>query len=234
MPTNQLTNPALIKLLHLADPTLPIGAYTHSNGLETYVQYNLISNKAQLQDFLQQQLLENWVYNDLAFVRQAYGYAKQSALEELVALGELIHALKSAAELRSASLKLGQRIYKIFREYVDDELLRGFNQALEEKRLIPHYALVFGVYAAALNLELAASLSAFGYNLLMGMITNGVKLIPLGQLEGQAIFFALESKIAEAVSNTMQLAEQDIGRCSVGLELRSMQHETLYSRLYMS
>lgn len=230
MPANLI----LVKLLHLADPTLPIGAYTHSNGLETYVQHNLISNKLQLQDFIQQQLLENWVYNDLAFVRQAYIYAKNAELEQLELLGDVINALKSANELRSASLKLGQRMVKIFRENLHGELVQNIHQKVEQKSIIPHYSLMFGVYACVLGAELAQTLTAFAYNSLMGMITNGVKLIPLGQLEGQAIFFALEAKIAEAVNKTLELAEEEIGRCSIGLELRSMQHETLYSRLYMS
>lgn len=227
-------NSKLIKLLHLSDPTLPIGAYTHSNGLETYVQYNLITNKSQLKTFIQHQLRYNLVYNDVAFVRFAYIYAQQQDFVQLQNLSQLIQALKSASELRNASLKLGQRLLKIFRTHFSGDLMENIHQAVDKKTLKPHYPLLFGIYAQVLGASLEASLEAFLYNLLMGMITNGVKLVPLGQLDGQAIFFELESELNKALTKTMQVEARDLGRCSIGIELRSMQHESLYSRLYMS
>lgn len=224
----------LIKLLHLADPTLPIGAYTHSNGLETYVQYNLITNKSQFQDFINHQLLYNWIYNDAAFVRFAYEYTQAQEIAQLIRLSKIVHALKTASELRNAGMKLGQRLLKIFQNNLDGNFVNLVHHEVEQKNLLPNYALIFGIYAQILGISLHASLEAFLYNLLMNMITNGVKLIPLGQLEGQTIFFELEEKLTCAVQKTLQIEFKDLGRSSVGLELRSMQHECLYSRLYMS
>ena len=51
-------------LLHLVDPTLPIGGFNHSSGLETFVQQGVVSTKASLEEYVQTQLLQNWIYND--------------------------------------------------------------------------------------------------------------------------------------------------------------------------
>ena len=67
-----------------------------------------------------------------------------------------------------------------------------------------------------------------------GMVTNAVKLVPLGQLEGQKILFEVKRNIPSWVEKTMNLEEEKIGLSNVGFDLRSMQHERLYSRLYMS
>jgi urease accessory protein UreF len=66
------------------------------------------------------------------------------------------------------------------------------------------------------------------------MVTNAVKLVPLGQLEGQKILFEVKRNIPSWVEKTMNLEEDKIGLSNVGFDLRSMQHERLYSRLYMS
>ena len=59
-------------LLHLVDPTLPIGGFNHSNGLETFVQQSVVSTKPSLEEYVQTQLLQNWVYNDGAYLSLAF------------------------------------------------------------------------------------------------------------------------------------------------------------------
>jgi len=78
------------------------------------------------------------------------------------------------------------------------------------------------------------ALTGFFYNAAAGMVTNSVKLVPLGQLEGQAILFSLSALINELVATALQPDKAMIGLCCTGFDIRCMQHEQLYSRLYMS
>ena len=90
------------------------------------------------------------------------------------------------------------------------------------------------LYANALLIPKADALTGFYYNAAAGFVTNCVKLIPLGQQDGQEILFSLQPLIKKLVENTMQPNKELIGLCCTGFDIRCMQHEQLYSRLYMS
>jgi urease accessory protein len=85
-----------------------------------------------------------------------------------------------------------------------------------------------------MNIPKQETLTGFYYNAAAGFVTNCVKLIPLSQQSGQEILFALKPLIATLAEQTMQPDEDTLGLCCSGFDIRSMQHERLYSRLYMS
>ena len=105
---------SLLSLLHLCDPALPIGGFSHSSGLETYVQQGIVFNKETAKQFVTQQLTQNICYTDAAFASLAYDAANFDDLNEIMILDETCSALKLAKEMRQASNKLGVRLLKIF------------------------------------------------------------------------------------------------------------------------
>ncbi len=218
-------NPALISLLQLSDPALPIGSYAHSGGLETYVQEGVVHDAVSARHFVQEMLRANLYYTDAALVSLAHEAAgnremevEPTALEELDALCE---AVKLPREMREASRKLGGRLLKIF-------------GPITGTPAIAHYPVVFGYCAASLNIPRRETLTGFYYNAAAGMVTNCVKLIPLGQQEGQTLLLSLHPLIGELTEKGLQPDRTLIGRSCVALDIRCMQHEQLYSRLYMS
>ena len=84
------------------------------------------------------------------------------------------------------------------------------------------------------GISLRESLTAFYFSTATGIITNAVKLVPLGQIQGQEILFKIQDEIEEWVNQTVALDRGLVGISNVGFDLRSMQHERLRSRLYMS
>ncbi|MBD0286649.1 MAG: urease accessory protein UreF, partial [Flavisolibacter sp.] len=104
----------LLRLLQLSDPTLPVGGYAHSSGLETYVQKGVVKDKASARAFAVQMLSQNIRYTDAAFVSLAYDAAKENNWEMLLALDAECTAVKLPKEMRQASQKLGMRLLKIF------------------------------------------------------------------------------------------------------------------------
>ena len=221
-------------LLHLSDPTLPIGGYSHSNGLETYVQHGLVNDAASAENFIVQVLNSNLKFNDASFMYLAYEAAKAGDLECIIRLDQELTALKCAKEIRQASQKLGLRLMKVFNRHLNNELTAGLQKAINEKLMDGHYCLVFGLYAHLMEIPLAEALFAFYYNAAVGLVTNSVKLVPLGQLDGQDILFNLQPMMKRLVGETINLERSLVGFCNVGLDIRCMQHERLYSRLYMS
>lgn len=224
----------LLSLLHLSDPTLPIGGYSHSNGLETYVQEGLVHNTATAEAYIQSMLANNLRYNDAAFASLAYDAAAKQDLGMLLQLDEECTALKIPRELRQASQKLGIRLLKIFNRQQPFAFIQQYEQAMQEGRATGHYCLMYGVYACLLVSSKLDALKAFYYNAAVGMVTNSVKLVPLSQLDGQDILFRLQPLLRELASLTLEPDPKWLGCCNPGFDIRCMQHERLYSRLYMS
>ncbi len=224
----------MLSLLQLSDPTLPIGGYAHSGGLETYVQSGRVCNRSSASDYIRYMLTENIRYGDAAFASLAYEAVCDGDIDECIRLDTECTALKLPREIREASAKLGIRLLKVFQPILQDPVLDQYAEAIRKKSVSGHYCMAFGICAAAMGILKKDMLAGFYYNASVGMVTNSVKMIPLGQQEGQELLFSLRPLIVELVENTMDPDRDLLGLCCTGFDIRCMQHEILYSRLYMS
>ena len=225
---------SLIEILHITDPTLPIGGFSHSNGLETYVQQNLVKNMSSTQDFVESMLRNNYKYNDGLAVKLAFEFTLENNLEEILNLDNECHALKAPREVREGSQKLGARLIKIYGQLLGDPFLNKINRLILEKKMHGHYAVIYGIITALLKLDKEKVTCAFLYNAAVSMITNAVKLVPLGQTDGQQIIYNVQGLIEDLTLEIMELERDMHGVCNAALDIKCMQHEHLYSRLYMS
>lgn len=224
----------VFRLLHLADATLPIGGFAHSAGLETYVQHGIVWDSSTAKEFVVAMLEHNLQYTDAAFVSLAFDTAIESDSKKLLQLDDECTAIKLPRELRQASQKMGMRFLKIFARLCQNDFVTDYLNAIQQEKAAGHYCLAFGVVARALKLTKKETLNGFYYNAASAMVTNCVKLIPLSQQHGQELLFSLYGLIEKLVQQTLQPDRDLIGLCCSGFDIRSMQHEELYSRLYMS
>jgi len=225
---------SLLEILHIADPTLPIGGFSHSNGLETYVQQNLVHDAVSVQEFVESMLKNNYKYNDALALKLAYELTLQGDLEGILSLDNECHALKAPREVREGSQKLGVRLIKIYGKRLDDPFLNAVLAHVLDKTTHGHYSVIYGVVAAVLKIEIDKAVGSFLFNAAVSMITNAVKLVPLGQMDGQEILFSVQQLIDHLTTETLELDREMYGVCNAALDIKCMQHEQLYSRLYMS
>lgn len=233
-PTEIKTYP-LFSLLQISDPMLPIGGYTQSFGLETYVQKGIVHNADTSRSYLESYLLNNFLYNDLLAVKLAWEYADKENLEAIGNLDRILCASKTPMELRTASIKLGIRFSKVVETVLrDHRLFDAFLQAVKKGKWAGHYSIMYGLAARLFDIEKVDALSAAIYSTASSIVNNCAKLVPISQKDGQDILFRSHAVFRQLIDKVEALDEASLGICCFGFDLRAMQHERLYSRLYIS
>ena len=198
----------LMHILQICDSLFPVGAFTLSNGLETYVQHDIITSPKGLEEYLHS-YISVLPYNELGAAAAAYNADEK----ELCRLDEIYSAVKTPFEIRSGSEKVTRRFFKI---------CNG------------HQCIAYGLYMRDNGIELSEGLAVYGYSICSAIVTNCVKLVPLSQLAGQKILGESFELISSASEKALFTDINDIGISGAGFDLRAMQHERLYSRQYMS
>ena len=299
---------SFFELLQLNDATFPIGSYTFSWGLETFVQQGIIHDSKSAEVFIGSELSGSFLYSDLLAVRLAWeassvgsageadcasdvgragemhsasgvgsageahcassvGKANEAhsasctgnapepnnaslvctvpSWQKLQALDEIYGASRGPFELREGSRKLATRFEKTTDAFCEIPLLangtHGENSTGRTSEMhgaktaayqAVYFPVAYGAHCAERGIPLEECLAAFTYSQVSARVTTCVKLVPLSQSEGQRILYSLMKNFSDLVAKCFTLSENDLCRSSPGLDLRAMQHEYLYSRLY--
>ena len=222
-------------LLQVNDALFPIGGYSHSYGLETYIQKGIVHDEDSAQEFIHKRLKYNFSYNEFMAVRLAFEYALREDLEAISRLEEIMEAGKIPRETREASRKLGSRFIKTLSALelpVQNSIFDKYREARKGKSV--HHAVAYGVFCGAAGITENETLEHFIYAQTSAMVTNCVKTIPLSQSSGQKLLSGCYPLLQELTEKVTELGEEWLGLSGPGFDLRCMQHEGLYSRIYMS
>ena len=222
-------------LLQVNDALFPIGGYSHSYGLETYIQKGIVHDEDSAQEFIHKRLKYNFSYNEFMAVRLAFEYALREDLEAISRLEEIMEAGKIPRETREASRKLGSRFIKTLSALelpVQNSIFDKYREARKGKSV--HHAVAYGVFCGAAGIAENEALEHFIYAQTSAMVTNCVKTIPLSQSSGQKLLSGCYPLLQELTIKVTELGEEWLGLSGPGFALRWMQHEGLYSRIYMS
>ncbi|MBW4528152.1 MAG: urease accessory protein UreF [Phormidium tanganyikae FI6-MK23] len=219
-----LTNSALLRLLQLASPALPVGAYSYSEGLETLVHTGVIQTVNDLEHWIMQELQYGAARLEAAMLVRSHRATIAQNFDQVLYWNQWFTAARETEELRSQSLQMGGSLLRLFRSLYP-EPIPTFEDGC-------NFAIAFGLVAALWQIDESTALLAHLHSWATNLVSAGVKLIPLGQTAGQQLLLKLGEAIGE--STIADLADSEIESCGWGLSIASMAHETLYSRLFRS
>lgn len=219
----------LLRLLQLSSPLLPVGGYSYSEGLEQLIDRGIINDRQTLQAWIEHELQTGAIQIETAMVDRAYLAGIADDLERVGYWNQWLSAARETEELRLQSWQMGGSLVKLALELtpeISDSISAIGNPC--------NYAIAFGIVAQSWQIDRDATILAYVHTWMANQLGVGIKSIPLGQTAGQQILWQLQPNIDALARTIPTLADRDLYTCSWGLSLASMQHETLYSRLFRS
>lgn len=220
----------LYRLLAWFSPSYPIGAFSYSHGIEYAVESGRIKTAAHLADWIGHILRHGAGWVDAVLLKEAHAAAgKPEKLDELCDLGA---AWRGTTEMALESNQQGGSFVTVTRAAWGHPALDAFAKLRDDKP-VP-LCIAVGVAAAAHRLDPAAVLGAYLHAFAANLVSAAVRLIPLGQTDGQRALNALMATVDSIVPCALACPLEDCGTAAPMVDLTSMLHETQYTRLFRS
>lgn len=221
-------------LLQLASAALPIGAFSHSLVLEAAVDAGVVRDAASAERWIGDHLQLVWARGEAPVWSALYQAWEQAESNVLMHWNDRVLATRESAELLQESTQTGHSLRLWLLALPELAALRADQrQALQQLQPIA-YPCAHALAACALDLSAASGLYALGWSLLENLCTAAVKLVPLGQTQGQALLRRLSLRLPAVVDRSLSTAAGDACNFAPMLAIRSAQHESQYSRLFRS
>ena len=222
---------ALVRLLQLASPALPIGAFSYSQGLERVVEDGIVRDAAGAEAWIGDLLDLVLATGEAAIAWRLLAAASAGDRTSLAHWNAWFRASRESAELRAEALQMGGSLAKLAGDLgLLDAFARDALEPLQPVTLPAAWALA----ARGLGVDCGAAHLAYLWAWLENQVLAAIKAVPLGQLAGQRLLLALGARIPAAARRARSVADDDIASFAPGFAMASARHETQYTRLFRS
>ena len=221
-----MNNLALLQLLRLSSPALPIGGYAYSQGLEAVCDNATIDDEETLHSWIKDCLQQAMCYLDVPVFSRCYDAHQQHDEHAIDYWNNYVLASRETKELLLEDTQMGASLARLL-ESLDVPITH-----IDKKNcaLVTLFSLASVHWQIDKKMAAQALLWAWCEN----QVSIGIKLIPLGQTSGQIILSRLMPIIDRSVTTGLSLPTDAIGASCPGMVMASMQHEDQYSRLFRS
>ncbi len=228
---------ALYRLMTWLSPSFPVGAYSYSHGIEYAVEAGLVHDRASLTGWVAAIVGHGAGQVDAVLFRATYDAVAAADETRLADILELAAAFRATAETALESRAQGAAFLATCRAAWPHPALDRLARLADGVPVAMPVAVATACAAADTDrpaVPLDAALTAFLQAVVANLVSAGVRLIPLGQTEGQQAIAALETPVAAAVKRALATPLDDIGSAAPMVDWTSMLHETQYTRLFRS
>jgi urease accessory protein len=230
-----LSEPGLLRLLTWLSPAFPVGGYTYSHGLEYAVEAEIVRTADELAEWLGTVVEHGASRVDATLLCAAWRAAHADSRADLAEAAAWAAALRGTAETALESAAQGRAFLDTVRRVWRDPWLdRWAADAARDGAAEPAYAVAVGAVAARAGIPLRPTAAAYLHALAANLVSAAVRLVPLGQTDGQRALAALEPAILAATEAAPDRPLAAVGSAIPVVEWASMRHETQYTRLFRS
>lgn len=222
---------ALIELMRLASPALPVGGFSYSEALEAAVDHGMVRDEASALRWLTDQLHLVLARSDLPVVVLAVKAWRRGDLERVKELNDWVLHTRESREFAQQSQQMGRSLVEWMRQRTDPPQAVADAAAL---RPAPSWPVAFSLAAAHTGAPLHEAALAFAVAWVESQVAAAIKAVPLGQVGGQRLLDALNRLLPAAVSAAAKLPDSARQAFAPMLAVLSARHETQYSRLFRS
>ena len=229
-----MSNPdlALLRLLQLFSPTAPTGAFSYSQGLEWAVECGWISNVADTHDWLSSQLAHHLQSLELPILLRLYQATEANDPDTFLYWSQILYASRETDELRQEEKHRSQALWLMLDKLPESTAwieLKQWKPALDSSQLAS-----FALAANKWQISASSLLLAYCWSWLENSVAAAIKLIPLGQSQGQQLLHQLSPQISDSCQQAAKIADHQISSSTTAIAIASSLHETQYSRLFRS
>lgn len=222
---------SLLHLLQLASPSLPVGAYSYSQGLESAMARGLVHDERSARAWIVNMLDEIVARFEAPITWRLIQAFESRDADAIAHWSAIFIASRDSAEFRAETIQMGYSLAKLISELVPDDT--ALLTLLQQQAEIP-FPTALAAATVALQLPADSALLGILFSWAENQVLACVKSVPLGQVAGQRLLLSLTTAIEAAAVTSRTLADHELSNWSPGLSLLSMQHEVQYSRLYRS
>jgi urease accessory protein len=222
---------ALYRLMAWLSPSFPVGAFSYSSGIEWAVEAGDIRDAATLADWLSLMMSDGAGYCDAILFVQTHRTVRDGDAAALRAVAELAAAFSPTKERHLETTAQGRAFRDAIRGAWPCDAIGMLDAAWDGPLAYP---VAVGATCAGHGIAVAVALPAFLHAVAANWISAGVRLVPLGQTDGQRVLGAMEDVIMKTTQRSLAASLDDIGGAALRADMASMRHETQYTRLFRS
>ena len=231
---NSLEPLAFLRQQSWLSPAFPTGSYSYSHGIEWAVEAGHIADRKSLVEWLEADLCYGSGRNEAIFFIEAWRSTTEENYEKLGKVAELAAAFRGTSEFALETSQQASACLGTFCRVWPNPVMERLSELLSKRGIAPALAVVLGVGAATQNVSAILALPAFLQSYLTNLVTAGVRLIPLGQTDGQFAIAELEAVVLAVAAQAEKGTIHNLGSAAYMVDLASALHETQYTRLFRS
>jgi urease accessory protein len=217
---------ALTRLLQLASPAFPVGAYSYSQGLEAAIEAGIVNDAPTAQRWIEDVLELSVARMEAPLLLRLCDAWRDSDEPRARYWNDLLLASRESAELRAETVQMGYSLVQLLPEFCEAHPFANWDEVA--------FVAAFAFCAVRFHIEPRAALIAYLWSWAENQVIAALKAVPLGQSAGQRLLLALGARIVEQARCAAGMTDESLGNMAPGLALLSANHETQYSRLFRS